>query len=53
MGGWSKEDAKAIENCIKGASPKVCSSGETAVIDISVKREGFGGSLLIITLEEE
>ncbi|MFT4750342.1 MAG: hypothetical protein ACI974_002116 [Paraglaciecola sp.] len=53
MGGWSKEDAKAIKNCLKTASPKVCNSGQILAIDVSVQREGFGGSSLIITLRDE
>lgn len=53
MGGWSKEDAKVIKNCLKTASPRVCNSEEVPAIDISVQREGVGGSLLIVTLEDE
>lgn len=53
MGTWSKEDAKTIKKCLELASPKVCNSDQVAAIDISVKREGFGGSMLIITLQEE
>jgi hypothetical protein len=53
MGGWSKEDAKTIKNCLKTASPRDCSTGQIPAVDISVKRERFGGSLLIVTLEDK
>jgi hypothetical protein len=53
MGGWSKEEAKTIKKCLEAASLKDCSSGQTPVIDISVKREGYSGSRMIITLKEE
>ncbi len=53
MGGWTKEDAQAVKNCLIAASPRNCVTGESIALDVEVKREGFGSSLMVITVKDK
>lgn len=53
IGIWLEGQALEMENCLKTTALTGCEANQLPAIQYDVEQEGYGGSILIITLSEE